>query len=510
MNPGTAVIWVKRDTRLADNACLTEADRLGLDVLPFFCFEPSVLRADDASEMHLHAQWQSLEHLRHQLRRRGADLLIAHGEVVDKLAKLRQRVPFTHLFAHEETGNAVTYRRDLAVARWCREWGIAYREFPQSSVRRGGVNRDRLGEMWRSRILAATPLPVPAIRQPAGLRDLAASTGVPACLRVTPSDRWQPVTESDAHATMADFLARRGRWYRGGISSPNSAFTAGSRLSVHLAWGTITARLVWHAVQARLADLDSGDPRSARWRKSLQAFLSRLHWRDHFAQRLESEPELEFRGIHPCYRDVPYQNDEGLHAAWREGRTGYPLVDAVMRCLAATGFVNFRMRAMVVSFACHVLHLDWRLIHPHLARVFRDYDPGIHLNQLQMQAGVVGWNAIRVYNPSKQLADWDPEGRFVRQWLPELRDQTAGRILSGDPLPRYPPPVVPFAARARQMTDYLYGIRKTAEAKAATPAVYLRHGSRRKEQPFRSRRAGRHGKTSGPTLFDHLEDVQGA
>ena len=104
---------------------------------------------------------------------------------------------------------------------------------------------------------------------------------------------------------------------------------------------------------------------------------------------------------------------------------------------------------MVVSFACHVLHLDWRLIHPHLARVFRDYDAGIHLSQLQMQAGVVGWNAIRVYNPDKQLADWDKQCRFVKHWLPELRRVSPERILHGDMecLPEYPPRIVDFAPR---------------------------------------------------------------
>ncbi|CAN5592809.1 hypothetical protein BH11PLA2_BH11PLA2_14620 [soil metagenome] len=275
----------------------------------------------------------------------------------------------------------------------------------------------------------------------------------------------QPVSEADAHATLADFLTRRGRWYLCGVSSPNTAFTAGSRLSVQLAWGTITARQVWHAVRERLKDLDPDDPQSPRWKQSLEAFVSRLHWRDHFSQRLESEPEMEFRSIHPNYRDIPYENDERLHTAWREGSTGYPLVDAVMRCLAATGFVNFRMRAMVTSFACHVLHLDWRLIHPHLARVFRDYDPGIHLSQLQMQAGVVGWNTIRVYNPTKQLADWDADGQFVKRWLRELKTIPVERIVNGEQLPGYQSPVVPLAERARLMTSLLYSIRRTAVAK---------------------------------------------
>ncbi|MCU0706027.1 MAG: deoxyribodipyrimidine photo-lyase [Fimbriiglobus sp.] len=495
MTRPVAVWWVKRDARLADNACLSEVNRLGMDVLPLFCFEPSLLAADDTSDMHVHAQWQAVTGLRMALRTHGADLVVAHGEVVDKLAKLHARVPFTHLFCHEEVGNDITFRRDRAVAAWCREQGVEYREFPQSSVKRGGVNRDRLQRWWQSRIVDVPPLPVPLIRQADELRRLAATTTFPKLAAFTPIRQWQPVSEADAHATLADFLTRRGRWYRGGISSPNTAFTAGSRLSVHLAWGTITARQVWHAVARRLAELDLADPASVRWRQSLEAFVSRLHWRDHFTQRLESEPELEFQSVHPCYRDVPYANDERLHTAWREGRTGYPLVDAVMRCL------NFRMRAMAVSFACHVLHLDWRLIHPHMAGVFRDYDPGIHLSQLQMQAGVVGWNAIRVYNPAKQLADWDADCRFVKRWLPELNPLPAVRIVNGDNLPGYPPPVVPFAERAKQMTDALYAIRKSAVAKAATAAVYLKHGSRKKEPTVRPKRAKKPAKPTTPSLF---------
>lgn len=501
MLKNVAIWWVKRDARLTDNACLTEAERLGLDVLPLFCFEPSLLAADDTSDMHTHAQWQAVNGLRIALRRRGADLIIAYGEVVEKLAKLHAITPYTHVFAHEEVGHDITFRRDRAVAAWCQERGIVYREFPQSSVRRGGVNRDRLQEMWRSRIADVPPLLEPGIRQTDPLRQLAAATSFPKLPAFASHDRWQAVSEIDAHATLANFLDHRGRWYRGGISSPNTAFTAGSRLSVHLAWGTITVRQVWHAVRERFAALDPEDPQCSRWRQSLQAFLSRLHWRDHFTQRLESEPELEFQSLHPSYRDIPYENDERLHAAWRDGCTGYPLVDAVMRCLSATGFVNFRMRAMVVSFACHVLHLDWRLIHPHLARVFRDYDPGIHLNQLQMQAGVVGWNTIRVYNPTKQLSDWDAECRFVKQWVPELQAAPVQQIVSGDRVTGYPGPIVTFADRAKRMTDSLYAIRKSPEAKAATPAIFVRHGSRKKDRSPR-RKSPRHVKRT-PTLFDN-------
>jgi deoxyribodipyrimidine photo-lyase len=502
-----AIWWIKRDARLGDNACLEEAHQRGWEVLPFFCFEPTILAADDTSDMHVHAQGQAIDGLRTSLRQLGAEIVIAHGEIVEKLAKLRAAVPFSALFSHEEVGNDLTFRRDRDVAAWCKGHGIEYREFPQSSVRRGGVDRERLSNQWADRVASTPPIAVPTIRQADDLRQLAAKTAFPKLKAFAANDPWQAVSEQEAQATLREFLTQRGLWYRGGISSPNTAFSAGSRLSVHLAWGTISVRQVWHAVQERLASLESvekDDTQAGRWKQSLIAFLSRLHWRDHFTQRLESEPELEFRSLHPSYRDLAYENDERWHRAWKEGRTGYPLVDAVMRCLAATGFVNFRMRAMVVSFACHVLHLDWRLIHPHLARVFRDYDPGIHLNQLQMQAGVVGLNAIRVYNPTKQLADWDRDCRFVKRWLPELRDLSPDRILNDSQLPNYVEPIVPFRERSKQMMDMLYAIRKTAEAKAATSAVFHRHGSRKKPPTRRPHKTKRKLEPQTPSLFDEL------
>ena len=505
MSRPVAVWWVKRDARLADNACLTAALAMEADLLPFHCVEPSVTGGADHSAMHAQASWQAVTGLRRSLRARGADIVIAHGEAVEKLAKLHRRWPFTALLSHEEVGNDLTFRRDRAVAAWCRTNGVEYREYPQSGVRRGGINRDRFRKFWLSRIASVEPLPVPEIRQSAEARALAAATGFPALGAYHEHPDWQEVSEEAGQATLDDFLGRRGQLYRGGISSPNTAFEAGSRLSPHLAWGTVTARQAWHAAQARLRSLDPADPATPRWRRSINAFLSRLAWRDHFTQRLESEPALEFRGPHPCYRDIPYENDPRWLEAWREGRTGYPLVDAVMRCLAATGFVNFRMRAMAVSFACHVLHLDWRLIHPPLACVFRDYDPGIHISQLQMQAGVVGWNAIRIYNPSKQLAEQDPACAFTRRWVPELADTAPQRILDGDMPAGYPAPVVPFAPRARRMADILYGIRKTAEARSETPGVYARHGSRRPERNLRPRRV-RPKSPPERTLFDGLED----
>jgi len=493
-----ALWWIKRDVRLADNAALTTALEAAREVLPLFCEEPSLVAAPDYSAMHVTAWREGLCDLRARLQRLHADLYFSPREVIETLDVLYARYPFQAIFAHEEIGIRQTYHRDLAVATWCSERGIAYREFPQSSVKRGGVNRDHYGRLWQERIAGTPPLPAPLhIPMTADLREACGRSAIPAMRKPT---LWQSVSEAAARTTLASFLGDRGRHYSGGISSPNTAMHHGSRLSVHLAWGTITNRQVWHAVQARLRELD-GDEQRAQWARSLQNFTSRLHWRDHFTQRLESEPELEHRALHPAFRDVPYEDDPTLLAAWVDGRTGFPMVDAVMRCLAATGFVNFRMRALVVSFACHALHLDWRTIHNPLAKVFRDFEPGIHFNQLQMQAGVVGWNAIRVYSPAKQFLEQDPRAAFVKRWLPELRDHSPARIAghADDPIAVYPPPVVDFRLRTAEMKAILFRLRKEADP-AVTAAVYRRHGSRTKPAP--TRRPRKPQRPDQPSLFD--------
>ena len=292
------------------------------------------------------------------------------------------------------------------------------------------------------------------------------------------SGNLQTVNERSAYSTLNSFLHERGVAYSGGISSPNTSFSAGSRLSPHLAWGTISSGSVFAALDQRVEELQSPSP----WKRSLRAFESRLHWRDHFVQRLEGSPQMEFSAINPSYDAIEYEDDPDLLAAWIEGRTGYPMIDACMRCLAETGFMNFRMRAMVVSFACFGLHLSWRTIHAPLARVFLDYEPGIHLSQLQMQAGVTGINAVRVYSPSKQFLDHDKEGQFVKKWVSELRDFTTMQIAHAEEisLNGYVKSVVQLKQRTKEMKDLVYRIRKSQWGKDSARMTLQKHGSRKR------------------------------
>ena len=295
-----------------------------------------------------------------------------------------------------------------------------------------------------------------------------------------PNKKLMKVNEKAAWTTMDSFFEERGIGYAGGISSPNTAFTNGSRLSPHLAWGTVSLRTIFDRLDQRREALNGSEDR-AIWNRSLRAFESRLFWRDHFIQRLEAFPELEKKALNSAYADLKYEDDPAMLEAWINGKTGYPMVDACMRCLAGTGFLNFRMRAMVVSFACYGLHLSWKTIHEPLARLFHDYEPGIHLSQLQMQAGVIGFNAIRVYSPTKQFLDHDPDGKFVKKWIPELKERTNAEIAHAEKsrVGGYCSPVVDLSIRSKEMKSRVFEIRKSVKGRDVTKKVLVKHGSRK-------------------------------
>ncbi|MEL6925034.1 MAG: FAD-binding domain-containing protein, partial [Bacteroidota bacterium] len=410
---------------------------------------------------------------------------------------------FQQLYSHEEIGVERTYARDRAVADWCDGQGIRWQQLRQTGVFRALKDRDRRAKLWRE-FTFDTILPIPERKDlrrivvPKAWRNLVFAERQQFRLRDTQhifSDlqrsSMQPVTEADARATLQSFLYERGLQYRGGISSPNTAFTAGSRLSVHLAWGTLTGRSVYQATQARKEELkDSEESNAGRWRSSLTSFLSRLHWRDHFIQRLETEPQMEFEPLNPAYTDLEYQNRQELLQRWVEGTTGFPMVDACIRCLRTTGFVNFRMRAMLTSIACHTLQIHWKKIDHPMARMYTDYEPGIHLSQLQMQASVVGINSIRMYSPHKQIVDQDPDTLFIKKWIPELRDFDAKTIIAhrGTPLGDYPAQPLDWWQSSRDMRSKIWAIRKQEKTKAFAKLVYEKHGSRRRPGRRRSKK----------------------
>jgi deoxyribodipyrimidine photo-lyase len=286
------------------------------------------------------------------------------------------------------------------------------------------------------------------------------------------------------------FLNARSLGYRGGISSPLSAPDACSRLSAYLAWGCISMREVVQHTRAHIAQLP---PHASRHRAGLSAFISRLYWHCHFIQKLETEPAIEWHNMHRGYdglreQDVNLDHLEALTTA----RTGWPMVDACVTMLRETGWLNFRMRAMLVSVAAYPLWLHWRPVGEWLATQFLDYEPGIHWSQMQMQSGTTGINTTRVYNPIKQAQDHDPQGRFVRQWLPAMRRVPDTWLFEpwhmSDALQKQlglevgrdiAQPVVDLASATRHAKQQLHSRRQTTEVKAMKQAVVDKHASRK-------------------------------
>ena len=488
------LVWFRRDLRLEDHLPLTKAASSG-PVMLVYIIDPEYWAAPDRSARQFQVFRHAINTLQKTLQDKQGQLIVRVGKTLEVMKSLHSEFGFQAIHTHEVTETLSGTRTGEQVKEWSRLNNVGFSEYPSNGVFRDLKNRDGWAAQWNKR-MQQVPL-----ESPESVRFVHAES-TPGWESCCPSIvKGKPVSENknawwamNPKDVLDDFLNKRGLSYHLDMSSPLSAEQACSRLSTHLAVGAISMRQIVSRVTKRQDYLRSLE-KEARGPalKALSAYKSRLHWHCHFIQKLESEPAIEFENMSKAFDGIRENSfNEEYYKAWCRGETGYPFVDACMRYLRETGWINFRMRAMLVSFASYDLWLHWDRTAKFLARQFLDYEPGIHYSQFQMQSGTTGINTIRIYSPEKQSNDQDPDGVFIRRWVPELESLGAEHIhapwkLSGTDQKRYgvvldnhyPAPIVDHQEAAKEARTRIGLIKKSNSAKEEKKTILKKHGSRK-------------------------------
>ena len=491
------IYWHKRDMRLIDNQALNLAMDLAvknsLSLMPIMGLETDLIKSDktnyEFSDFTQFGLLSAMLPLYMNYKHFGLEPILFCEPILDILHKIEAINSIRYLVTHQEHGTDGTFDRDKSVHEFCQKYSIDWYQIAPSGVVRNLESRDLRAKIVKE-YLNAKIIPMPnfgKIKQTQisksfdwegifdKLTDLKNLIGS--------KHNLQECSEKQGLNTLESFAIQRASGYRGGISSPNSALSSGSRLSQFLAYGSLSLRYIHQYFWTNIKSTDDNKLKSG-----MLAATQRLHWREHFIQRLEIDPNMPDHSINPDFDQIQYSHNLELFQRYQIGTTGEVLIDACMRCLNSTGFINFRMRAMLVSYGIFGLDLDWRELGKFLATVFLDYEPGIHWSQIQMQAGVTGINTIRVYSPHKQLLDQDSECIFVRKWIPELVNLSNEQILDYPNISlskltngKYPDPIVNFKTACKLNKAKTFGIRKLS-SKEVAKKVFIKHGSRKKKR----------------------------